>query len=44
MKEKTDGLQGTLALMALKTLDVLGLCTATAWPAELSRSAAISLA
>jgi hypothetical protein len=24
MKEKTDVLQGTLALMALKTLDVLG--------------------
>jgi hypothetical protein len=39
MKEKPDVLQGTLALMVLKTLDVLGRSTATGLPAASSRSA-----
>jgi hypothetical protein len=38
-KEKKDVLQGTLALMVLKTLDVLGLCTVTGSPVASSRSA-----
>jgi PadR family transcriptional regulator PadR len=37
LKDKTDVLQGTLALMVLKTLDVLGPCTATASLGALSR-------
>jgi hypothetical protein len=41
MKDKTDVLQGTLALMVLKTLDVLGPCTATASLGALSRLAEI---
>ena len=36
---KADILQGTLDLMVLKTLDAMGLCTATALPAASSRSA-----
>jgi len=39
MKRKPEVLQGTLALMVLKTLDVLGRCTATESPGESNRSA-----
>ena len=39
MKEKPDVLQGTLALMVLKTLDVLGPQQAGELPGASSRSA-----
>ena len=43
MKEKTDVLQGTLALMALKTLDVLGPLHGYGIARRLNRSAATFL-
>ena len=41
-KDKKDVLQGTLALMVLKTLHVLGPCTAMESRGGLSRSAETS--